>query len=344
MAAPRPEEVALAQVELEPVERIRVTILMDNVADPLIADGGPVTRLNWPKVLTDPAARAPARFTDDGVPDYLVGEPGFSALVRFEKNGRERTLLFDTGVSPRGVVENLRRLGLSLQDVEVIVLSHGHWDHVTGMEGVAQTLGRAGLPVMIHPEFWSRRRIRFPGLDPAELPSTSRPALEGAGFEIVEERHPSFLLDGSALITGEVDRTAEFETGFQGHDAFRDGGWQPDPLILDDQALVLRLPERGLVVLSGCGHAGIVNTVRYAQKLTGERRIAAVIGGFHLSGPMFEPIIEPTVRALDELAPGLLVPAHCTGWRAVHQLAARFPDAFVQCTVGTTVELTSLTA
>jgi 7,8-dihydropterin-6-yl-methyl-4-(beta-D-ribofuranosyl)aminobenzene 5'-phosphate synthase len=202
--------------------------------------------------------------------------------VRFEKNGRERTLLFDTGVSPTGMVENMRRLGLSLGDVEVIVISHGHWDHVTGMEGVARTLGRAGLPVMIHPEFWSRRRIRFPGLDPAELPATSRSALEGAGFEIVEEREPSFLLDGSVLVTGEVDRTTEFETGFQGHDAYREGGWQPDPLILDDQALVLRLRERGLVVLSGCGHAGIVNTVRYAQKLTGQQAIAAVIGGFHL--------------------------------------------------------------
>jgi len=334
----------MAQIELEPVERIRVTILMDNVTDPLIPDRGLVTRLSWPELLTDPTARAPARFAADGVPDHLIAEPGFSALVRVEKNGRERTLLFDTGVSPTGMVENMRRLGLSLQDVEVIVLSHGHWDHVTGMEGVAQTLGRAGLPVMIHPEFWSRRRIRFPGLEPAELPSTSRAALEGAGFEIVDERHPSFLLDGSVLITGEVDRTTEFETGFDGHDAFRDGGWQPDPLILDDQALVLCLQERGLVVLSGCGHAGIVNTVRYAQKVTGERRIAAIIGGFHLSGPMFEPIVGPTVRALDELAPALLVPAHCTGWRAVHQLAARFPDAFVQSTVGTTVELTPLTA
>jgi 7,8-dihydropterin-6-yl-methyl-4-(beta-D-ribofuranosyl)aminobenzene 5'-phosphate synthase len=334
----------MAQVELEPVERIRVTILMDNVTDPLIPDEGPVTRLSWPKALADPAARVPARFAGDGVPDYLIAEPGFSALVRVEKNGRERTLLFDTGVSPTGAVENMRRLGLSLQDVEVIVLSHGHWDHVTGMEGVAQTLGRAGLPVLIHPEFWSRRRIRFPGLDPAELPSTSRAALEGAGFEIVEERQPSFLLDGSVLITGEVDRTTEFETGFHGHDAFRDGGWQPDPLILDDQALVLCLPERGLVVLSGCGHAGIVNTVRHAQKLTGERRIAAVIGGFHLSGPMFEPVIGPTVHAFDELEPALLLPAHCTGWRAVHQLAGRFPEAFVQSAVGMTVELTSLTA
>jgi 7,8-dihydropterin-6-yl-methyl-4-(beta-D-ribofuranosyl)aminobenzene 5'-phosphate synthase len=312
---------------------------MDNVTDVLIPDQGPVTRHGAPKALADSAPRVPAQFAVEGVPDLLISEPGFSALVRFTKNGRERTLLFDTGVSPTGMVENVRRLGLSLQDVEVIVLSHGHWDHVTGMEGVARSLGRAALPVLIHPEFWSRRRIRFPGVDPAELPSTSRSALEGAGFEIVEEREPSFLLDGSVLITGEVDRTTEFETGFQGHDAFHDGRWQPDPLILDDQALVIRVRDRGLVVVSGCGHAGIVNTVRYAQKLTGQREIAAIIGGFHLSGPMFEPIIAPTVRAFDELSAALLVPAHCTGWRAVHQLAARFPDAFVQSTVGTTVEL-----
>jgi 7,8-dihydropterin-6-yl-methyl-4-(beta-D-ribofuranosyl)aminobenzene 5'-phosphate synthase len=326
-------------IELEPVESVRVTILMDNVTDPLLPDQESVTRVTWPKALADPAPRLAASLATGGeVPDPLLAEPGFSALVRVEKNGRGRTLLFDTGVTPTGMVENVRRLGLSLQDVEAIVLSHGHWDHVTGMEGVVRALGSTGLPVLIHPEFWSRRRIHLPGLDPAELPSTSRPALEGAGFEIIEDRQPSFLLDGSVLITGEVDRTTEFETGFKGHEALRDG-WQPDPLILDDQALVLRLPERGLVVLSGCGHAGIVNTVRHAQRLTGQQKIAAIIGGFHLSGPMFEPITGPTVSAFDELDPSLLVPAHCTGWKAVHQLAARRPDAFIQAAVGTTIEL-----
>jgi 7,8-dihydropterin-6-yl-methyl-4-(beta-D-ribofuranosyl)aminobenzene 5'-phosphate synthase len=324
-------------IELEPVDSVRVTILMDNVTDPLIPDQGPVTRLSWPKALAGGAPRVVTPLAPEGVPDALIAEPGFSALVRLEKNGRERTLLFDTGVSPGGVVENMRRLGLSLGDVEVIVLSHGHWDHVTGMQGVAKALGRRSLPVLIHPEFWTRRRLKFPGLDPAELPSTSRSALEGAGFDIVEERRPSFLLDGSVLITGEVDRTTEFETGFQGHEALRDR-WEPDPLILDDQALAIRVRDRGLLVLSGCGHAGIVNTVRYLQKLTGEQNVAGVVGGFHLSGPMFEAIIPSTVAAFDELAPALLMPAHCTGWKAVHQLAARFPDAFVQSAVGTTVE------
>ncbi len=327
-------------IELEPVDRIQLTILMDNVTDPLLVDQDRVTRLNWPKALLGAVPRAASRTSPDGgVPDALVAEPGFSALVRLWRGERERTLLFDTGVSPGGVVENMQRLGISPSEIEVIVLSHGHWDHVTGMEGLVRSLGRTQLPVMIHPEFWSRRRIRFPGLEPTELPATSRQALEGMGFQIVEERQPSFLLDHAALVTGEVDRSTEFETGFQGHEALRGGEWAADPLILDDQALVVRVRDEGLLILSGCGHAGIVNTVRYARRLTGEPRIAAIIGGFHLSGPMFERIIEPTVQALGALSPSLLVPAHCTGWKAVHQLARRFPQAFVQCAVGTTIEL-----
>ena len=327
-------------INLEPVDQIQLTILVDNLTDPLLVDQEGVARVNWPKALLGAIPRAGSRTSPElGVPDALIAEPGFSALVRLRKGERERTLLFDTGVSPGGMVENMRRLGISPQDIEVIVLSHGHWDHVTGMEGLVRTLGLTRLPVMIHPEFWSRRRIRFPGLEPAELPATSRSALEGMGFEIVEERQPSFVLDGCALVTGEVDRTTEFETGFQGHEARRAGEWEADPLILDDQALVVRVRDEGLLVLSGCGHAGIVNTVRHAQKLTGEDRIAAIVGGFHLSGPMFEPIIDPTVEALGKLAPARLIPAHCTGWKAVHRLAARFPDAFVQCAVGTTIEL-----
>ncbi len=327
-------------IPLEPVDQVRITILVDNLTDPLLVDQDRVTRMNWPRALGGGLPRAGARISPErGVPDALIAEPGFSALVRIEKAGRERTLLFDTGVSPNGMVENMRRLGIDAGGIEAIVLSHGHWDHITGMEGLVRVLGRANLPVMIHPEFWQRRRISFPGLDPAELPSSSRAALEGMGFAIVEERRPSFLLDGGVLITGEVDRTTPFETGFRGHEALHDGEWRADPLILDDQALIVRVRDRGLVILSGCGHAGIVNTIRYARKLTGHDAVAAVVGGFHLSGPMFERIIPPTVDALIELSPSLLAPAHCTGWKAAHQLAGRFPDAFVMSTVGTTISV-----
>ena len=171
------------------------------------------------------------------------------------------------------------------------------------------------MPVLIHPEFWTRRRIAFPGRDPVELPTTSKEALRGAGFEIVEQRRPSFLLDGSLLVTGEVDRTTEFEHGFPGHEAHRHGAWEPDPLILDDQALVAMVRGHGLVVLTGCGHSGIVNILRYVRKLTGEDRIHAVVGGFHLSGRAFEPIIGPTCDALGEFDAGL------PRARALHRLA-----------------------
>jgi 7,8-dihydropterin-6-yl-methyl-4-(beta-D-ribofuranosyl)aminobenzene 5'-phosphate synthase len=271
--------------------------------------------------------------------DMLVAEHGFSALVEFVRDGKEHRVLFDSGVTPGGMVEDMRRLELDAHDIESIVLSHGHFDHATGMDGLIRELGSANLPVLIHPNFWNRRRVLLPGREPWELFATSRLALEGAGLEVIEERNPSFLLHNSLLVTGEVDRTTTFESGLPGHQAYLGGEWQPDPLILDDQALLLNVRDRGLVVLTGCGHSGIINIVRYAKKITGIDQIYAIVGGFHLGGPAFEPIIPQVRLALAELAPSVLVPTHCTGWRAVHALAGAFPDAFVQSSVGTRFEL-----
>ena len=321
-------------IALEPLDAVTVTTLVDNVTDSLLPDQGPATR---PSMAAAPRMPAPLLAGGD-TDDALRGEHGFSALVTIAKGDRETRVLFDAGRTPDGLVENMRRLDVSPGDIDIIVLSHGHWDHVTGMDGLVGRLGRTNMPVLIHPEFWTRRRIAFPGRDPVELPTTSKSALRGAGFEVVERREPSFLLDGSLLVTGEVDRTTEFERGFPGHEAHRHGAWEPDPLILDDQALVAMLRGRGLVVLTGCGHSGIVNILRYVRKLTGENRIHAVLGGFHLSGRAFEPIIGPTCDALGELSPDFLVPAHCTGWRATHALAARFPEAFIPNCVGTRFE------
>ena len=190
------------------------------------------------------------------------------------------------------------------------------------------------MPVLIHPHFWRRRRIALPGRDPIELPTTSRRALAEAGFDIIEEQQPSFLFGRSVLITGEVARTTGYEPGFPPQQAWAGDGWQPDPLVLDEQALIVNVSGRGLVVITGCGHAGVVNIARYARRLCGGEPLYALLGGFHLNGPLFEPLIP---RVLDELAamnPGVLVPAHCTGWRAQHAMAARFPAAFVPNAVG----------
>jgi 7,8-dihydropterin-6-yl-methyl-4-(beta-D-ribofuranosyl)aminobenzene 5'-phosphate synthase len=195
------------------------------------------------------------------------------------------------------------------------------------------------MPVLIHPHFWRRRRIALPGREPMEIPTTSRRALTEAGFDIIEERQPSFLFGRSVLITGEVARTTGYEPGFPPQQAWLDERWQPDPLVLDDQALIVNVSGRGLVVITGCGHAGVVNIARYARRLCGGEPLYALLGGFHLNGPIFEPLIP---RVLDELAainPGVLVPAHCTGWRAQHAMSARFPAAFVPNSVGSRFHL-----
>ncbi len=330
----------MATFDLDPLDSLTVTVLIDNVTDLLATEKGPVKRVL--PGLTSPSTQ-PSTTLEGGIGlDTLLAEHGFSALVTLEKGGRKRTVLYDTGVTPGGMVENMRRMDLSPKDVETVVLSHGHFDHTTGLEGFIGAIGgKVNLPVLIHPDFWTLRRLALPGREPLEIPSTSRGALLGAGFEITEDKRPSFVLDGSLLVTGEVDRTTEYEKGFPIHQALRDKEWVPDPLVLDDQALIANVRGHGLVVLTGCGHAGIVNIVRYAQKLTGVDKIAAILGGFHLSGVVFEAVIPPTVAALREIAPSHIVPAHCTGFSAQVALSAAMPEAFVSPAVGTRLELTA---
>jgi len=177
--------------------------------------------------------------------------------------------------------------------------------------------------------------VIFPDGHEVNLPPPDRRILSQDGIEFIEERGPSYLLGGLVLVTGQVHRTTDFETGFPIHYALRDTEWQKDPYIHDDQAVVVHVKDKGLVVLTGCGHAGAINTIRQAQDLTGVQKVHAVIGGFHLSGLLFEPIIAPTVAALKELNPEMIVPAHCTGWKAVHAIARELPQAFVQNSVGT---------
>lgn len=323
-------------IPLDPVDTLSITTLVDNLTDVFMPDEGPAHRF----AFTSPSVPRQSVGTLDGdVVRQLSGEHGFSLLVTIGKAGRRHRILFDTGVSPDGLIENMRLLQVAPDEIEVVVLSHGHFDHTTGLDGFVRAVGRVNLPVLIHPEFWRRRRLLLPGREPFELPSTSKTALEGAGFEIVEECQPSFLFDGSLLVTGEIDRTTGFERGFPLQEGWGSSGWEPDPLVLDDQALVLSVRDRGLVVLTGCGHAGVVNTVRYAQRLTGIDSIHAIIGGFHLNGPLFEPMIPAVTAAFSDFGPDLIVPAHCTGWRATHALATRFPDIMVPSCVGTTFEV-----
>src|SRR3954454_20159499 len=328
-AAPRPAPgPAVDPIALEPVDDVVITTLVDNVFDGLLTGGNGVVRAPLSSGLV--AAR---QFEGGRTMPGLRAEHGFSALVTVRRGATTTTLLFDTGISPDGMTDNADRLGVDLREVQGVVLSHGHFDHAGGLAGMA---ARRSLPLTVHPLVWTRRRLAVPGTDAVELPTLSRRALETEGFTVVERREPSLLVDGCVLITGEIDRTTDFERGMPPpHQAWDGAAWRQDPLVLDEQALVVHVRGHGLVVLTGCGHAGAVNTVRHALRLTGVDRLHALLGGLHLGGPAFEPIIAPTVRALGERAPDLVTPGHCRGWRTKAANAAELPGAFVPGSAGT---------
>lgn len=311
-----------APARLEPVDRAEITIVMDNFVDVLLAGSEEVDRYQ----AHDFADRA-----------QLVAEHGFSALVTVESDGRRGSVLYDGGLTPDGLGRNLDVLGIPVRDLRAIVISHGHADHHGGLEGLFARYGRPRLPLVIHPEAWRDRKVVFPTGTELRLPPPSRADLEAEGLELVEERAQTLLLDDTVLVSGQVERQTDFEHGLPIHHARTASGWEPDPMIWDDQNVIVNVRDRGLVIVSGCSHAGAVNVLRNAQRLTGETKVAGFIGGLHLTGGLFEPIIEPTVEAFTAANVERVLPAHCTGWKAVHLMARAMPASFVQPAVGTVV-------
>lgn len=159
--------------------------------------------------------------------------------------------------------------------------------------------------------------------------------LKEAGMEVRKIREDSTLASGRILILGEIDRITEFEKGMPGMEAEIKGQWVKDPFP-DDRGVAVKVKNKGLVVIGGCSHAGIINTVKHAQKVTGASKIHAVLGGFHLTGPMMEPIIGPTIAEMKNFGADYIVPTHCTGWKAINQFAKEMAEQFILNTVGTT--------
>lgn len=308
-------------VTLLPVDAADVTILVDNFSDVLLPD---MKKAHRPPLAWDWTER-----------EQLRAEHGYSLLITTEREGQRSSILYDAGLGRETVQHNMDVLEIRPGDLRAIVLSHGHADHHGGLEGIVRRIGRRGLPLLLHPDVWKDRKVVMPTGVEFHLPPPSHNDLDREGVDIIEERGPSLLLDGTVLVTGQVERTTDFEKGFPLQWARAGEGWEPDVWVWDDQAVVVYVKDKGLVVLSSCSHFGIINVLRHAQRMTGVERIHAVVGGMHLTGAIMEPVIPRTLDELAALCPDLLVPGHCTGWKATHELARRLPDAYIQSSVGT---------
>jgi 7,8-dihydropterin-6-yl-methyl-4-(beta-D-ribofuranosyl)aminobenzene 5'-phosphate synthase len=267
-----------------------------------------------------------------------LAEHGFSMLIHVLYKRKTVKILFDTGVSANGVIENAMRMGLDLSEVECVVLSHGHYDHFGGLVSALKTINKANLPIIVHEDMLKTRGT-------ANTEGTIRtyprfPAKEQLGSaQLINTKQPYLIGDGMILVTGEIPRETSFEKGFLQHKTLIDGIWQEDPLILDDRAVVFNVKGKGLVVISGCAHAGIINTISYAQRISGISNTHAVMGGFHLAGKGYENTINQTTLELRKINPKLIVPSHCTGWRGMCAIAKALPEAFVWNSVGNLYEV-----
>ena len=307
---------------LRELEKAEVTCLVDNSVDVLL----PNTQVAYRPCLGENWFERP-----------LIAEHGFSVAVRLDVNGTEHKLLFDSGLTPLAAAHNADVLGLDLHHCDVVISSHGHIDHAGGLLNIRKKMNpKQNIPLLLHEHAFRKRLVKFQDGRILSLPPPNRPILIKAGYDIVEKHSPSLWIEDTVLVTGEVPRTTDFEKGFPNHYTEIDGKMENDPAIRDDQAIILNIKDKGLVVITGCGHSGIINILKYAKELTGEDRIYAVIGGMHLTGGIFEPIIPRTIDELEGLKSKFLIPCHCSGLKAVNEIARSMPNAFIQNSVGTT--------
>jgi 7,8-dihydropterin-6-yl-methyl-4-(beta-D-ribofuranosyl)aminobenzene 5'-phosphate synthase len=327
---------------LQEIDRVSITILMDNSTDLLLTN-------------STHASRPPLTRDEKFILPLPIAEHGFSALVNIVTPGEEKkeknnkSFLFDCGPSENGVIHNAEIFGISFDQLDGIILSHGHFDHFTGL---ANILGRISLSrrkstsidLFMHPDAFLKRWEIYHDQNKAKMPFLDEEHLRELGALIHKNTGVTLLPSDdspSLLVTGEVPRKTNFEKGFPFQYVETRSGNEislvPDPLVRDDQSIVVNVKNKGLVILSGCGHAGIINTIDYARKASQIDKVHAVLGGFHLpaDGGIYEEAIQPTLEGLLKTDPDYIAPCHCTGWKATNRIIQTMPEKFLQSSVGT---------
>lgn len=252
--------------------------------------------------------------------------------IKYKNN---KIFLFDTGPSENGVIHNADIFGIAFDQIDGLILSHGHFDHFTGLANILRRISLSKqdnttkIDLFVHPEAFLKRWEVYQNGERTKMPLLDEEHLQELGALLHKNTDVMFLPSNdspSLMLTGEIPRKTSFEKGFPFQYIETQSGNEikliPDPLVRDDQAIVVNVRNNGLVILTGCGHAGIINTIDYAKKVTGIDKVYAVLGGFHLpaDGGIYEEAIEPTVKELLRIDPDYIIPCHCTGWKATNRI------------------------
>ncbi len=315
--------VTYGSVKISEVEKLVVTVITDNYYDCL--------RPNY-KV-------AKRYFIIPGT--SIHSEHGLAYSIETVVNGKSNFFMFDFGLDFNGVSRNMELLDVDVRKLEALGISHGHFDHWGNLTAILKhnrAKIRKGIPLYVGDETFSQRFAKLPegpfevsGL--IDLEQLRRDEIESLGtVKIMEVKDPTPIVPG-AYLTGNIERVTDYEKGSPILLIKRGDKIEPD-LFMGEQSLVFHLKGKGLVVVSSCAHAGIVNTVKHAQKMTGIEKVHAVIGGFHLTGARPE-IIQRTITDMKAIAPEYIVPMHCTGFEAVTAFQREMPAQFIINTAGT---------
>lgn len=305
-------------VKVDEVDKLTIWVLTDNYYDTNIVEGKNTKRY---RVVPGKSIHA---------------EHGLSYYVETVVDNKTSACMFDYGLDAAGVMNNIALLGIDIGKANAFSLSHGHYDHFTGAVNILkqnQSRIPAGTPFYVGEEAFSRRYSLRPGTtEAADLGQLQRSDLEALGLKVVEVKSTTQIIPG-AFFTGNIQRTTTYEKVPPTFLIKRGEKPEPDDF-RGEQALFFNVKGKGLVVLSGCAHAGMVNTVRQAQKVSGTEKVHAIMGGFHLINAKAERV-QSTIADIKAMKPDHIVPAHCTGFEALVAFSKEMPDAFTLNTAGT---------
>jgi 7,8-dihydropterin-6-yl-methyl-4-(beta-D-ribofuranosyl)aminobenzene 5'-phosphate synthase len=309
---------AMASTKIAEADKVTIWILTDNYYDALRPDNKITKRY---RVLPGKSIHA---------------EHGLSYYVETVVDGKTSGCMFDYGLDPIGVLNNIALLGLDVGKANAFGLSHGHFDHWMGAVRILRQVNvkiPKGTPFYVGEEcFAERYSVRPGGTEQMYLGQLRKDDIEAFGLKVVEVKDAVQIIPG-AFLTGNIERVTAYEKALPTLLIKRSDKPEPDDF-RGEQALFFVVKGKGLVVLSGCAHRGIVNTVKQAQKVAGTDKLHAVLGGFHLIGAKPE-VIENTVADVKAMKPDYIVPTHCTGFEAIVAFGKQMPDQFTLNTAGT---------